>query len=239
MLSRFLVFINQILRKVDFTLKRVGNFPSALSALEISLVLDVGANSGQFAQSIRTEGYRGKIISFEPLSSAHSILTQKSRTDNLWRVYDRVALGSTTTSLNLHISRNSYSSSIKKMLPSHEAAAPNSEFTGIESCDVVTLDSIFNELVAEEESVFLKIDTQGYEKEVLEGANESLRFITAIQLEISLSPLYEETESLEYFMTYFERHNFILWDLIPGFRDPTSGRLLQVDAVYLNSKFGS
>jgi FkbM family methyltransferase len=237
MLSKILNFVNQILKKGNFSLKRVNNFPNVLQALEISLVLDVGANSGQYARSIRKDGYRKRIISFEPLSTAHLSLTQNSEADELWSVFKRTALGSSMAILNLNVSGNSYSSSIKGMLPSHKIAAPESEFIGIELCEVITLDSIFSQLVADNDSIFLKIDTQGYEKEVLKGAEKSLGFITAIQLEISLTPLYEDSTSFEYFMSFFEKNNFILWDLIPGFRENTSGRLLQADAVYVNSKF--
>src|SRR5580704_2367040 len=65
------------------------------SQFEIDLVLDIGANCGQFAQQCRANGYRGEIISFEPASSAHASLVLAAAADPLWTVADRVALGAT------------------------------------------------------------------------------------------------------------------------------------------------
>ena len=68
-------------------------YPTLLDRLELDLVLDVGANTGQFAQELRDTGYSGAIVSFEPLSEAHAELIRRSSSDKLWTIAPRMALG--------------------------------------------------------------------------------------------------------------------------------------------------
>src|SRR5258707_26838 len=92
------------------------------SQLPIDLVLDVGANTGQFVHQCRAAGYKGEIISFEPSADAHAGLLRSAAADPLWTVADRMALGATTGEAEINIAANSYSSSILPMLASHLAA---------------------------------------------------------------------------------------------------------------------
>ena len=127
---------------------------------------------------------------------------------------------------------------ILQILSTHVAAAPGSQTVGAEIISVVTLDEIFDSMINEKDNdrVLLKIDTQGFEKEVLLGAVHSLPFITAVQIELSLTPLYELSEQYQYFLDFFTENGFKLWDLIPGFRDPYNGRLLQCDGVFVRTE---
>ncbi|MFX8373787.1 FkbM family methyltransferase, partial [Acinetobacter baumannii] len=88
--------------------------------------------------------------------------------------------------VDINISGNSYSSSILPMLPAHLSAAPESLYIGKAKTKVITLDSVFDEYRVNKEKVFLKIDTQGFEAEVLSGLSRNLRNITAVQLEMSI-----------------------------------------------------
>lgn len=228
--------MNVYLQGIGFSLERHSRFPTITGAFDISLVLDVGANSGQFATGLRRSGYKGKIISFEPLSVAHEQLVTNAQKDLSWIAFNRVALGAANTEKQINISQNSYSSSMHKMLSSHTAAAPGSDIIGAELITVLTLDSIFDSVTRENDRILLKIDTQGYEKEVLLGALHSLPLITAVQIELSMTPLYEPYEPYEYFLDFFAENGFILWDLIPGFRDPSTGRLLQFDGIFVKAE---
>lgn len=89
----------------------------------------------------------------------------------------------------INIAGNSYSSSILKMLPSHVEASPESEYIGHEVIEVKTIDSIFPFLRNKGRNFYLKIDTQGFEERVINGAADSLQFIKLVQLEMSLIPL--------------------------------------------------
>jgi hypothetical protein len=97
------------------------------------------------------------------------------------------------------------------------------------------LDSVVNQYRRNNEKTFLKIDTQGFEKEVLNGLSLNLENILAIQLELSITPLYENQELYEYFFSFFKKNNFRLWNLIPGFFNPQTGELLQFDAIFVKN----
>ena len=209
--------------------------PSPLLHHKIGLLLDVGANIGQYALLSRGEGYAGKIISFEPLSMAHSVLKETAKSDSLWVIHERCAIGATNGEIEINIAGNSYSSSILPMLPAHSDAAPQSVYVGKDSAKIITLDSIFYDYRTARERVFLKIDTQGFERAVLEGAENCLRDIQAIQLELSLVALYEGQELYDYFFSYLKNAGFEIWSFVPGFTDSRTGQSLQFDAVFVRS----
>jgi FkbM family methyltransferase len=209
---------------------------SSLSPLvyhRIDLLLDVGANIGQYAQRARQEGYTKRIVSIEPSSEAHAILTRTAQSDPLWTVHERCALGAAMGERTLNISGNSQSSSLLDMLPAHVTAASSSAYVGREQTPIVTLDSLIERYRTANERVFVKIDTQGFEQEVLDGAKSSLADISGVQVELSLVPLYESQELYDYFLRRLEAQGFRLWSVIPGFSSPTTGQLLQMDAIML------
>lgn len=206
-----------------------------LAAHNIDVVFDVGANIGQFAGSLRDNGYQGRIVSFEPLSDAWATLKRVSADDPLWTIAERCAVGEEEGEVELHIAGNSVSSSVLDMLSTHENAAPESSYVGTETVRVLTLDSAAPAYLTSECVVFLKIDTQGYEDRVLRGANSLLGKIRGIQLEMSLVALYEGQLTFDDLRTELTSRGFELWGLSPGFVDPRTGRLLQVDATFFRT----
>jgi FkbM family methyltransferase len=102
-----------------------------------------------------------------------------------------VALGDAQENGTINIAGNSFSSSIYNMLPTHLASAPESKYIGQERIRIETLDSIFDSHCSNQQDILLKIDVQGFEEKVLAGAKNSLPFINTIQLEMSLTPLYD------------------------------------------------
>jgi FkbM family methyltransferase len=220
-------------RGIRFSQMRYADPPSPLVALGIDLVFDVGANVGQFARNAREEGYRNTIVSFEPLSDAHGLLIQSAGGDERWIVHERCALGAAPGEANMNVAQNSFSSSLLPMLATHSDAAPESVYIGHDLTRVITLDSVFDHYGVGSDRVFLKIDTQGYEKQVLDGARASLPRIMAVQLELSVVPLYESQSLYRHFFAFFEEAGFTLWSLSPGFTDRRTGQLLQFDAVFV------
>jgi len=200
----------------------------------IDVVFDVGANIGQYALLTRKEGFRGRIISFEPLPEAHLQLAATAKTDVHWTVHPRCALGSSFSTKLLNISKNSYSSSILPILDACRSAAPNSIYIGEVETPLITLDSVFDNYCAPSEKVFLKIDTQGYEWEVLVGASEKLSRIKVVQLELSTVQLYGGQKIYKHFFDFFESKGFYLWSILPGFANRETGQHLQFDAVFVN-----
>jgi FkbM family methyltransferase len=202
------------------------------SQLHIDLVLDGGANTGQFARQCRAAGYSGKILSFEPSASAHAVLLRSAASDPLWTVADRMALGAANGETEINIAVNSYSSSILPMLDAHRSAAPNSAYLQKERVPLRRLDDVLAATVPGHNNIFLKLDVQGYESHVLAGATQVLAHSVAVQLEMSLIPLYEGETLMPQMHANLAALGFALWDLEPSFRDPASGRLLQVDGIF-------
>jgi FkbM family methyltransferase len=200
--------------------------------LQIDLVVDVGANTGQFAHQCRAGGYNGEIISFEPSAAAHASLLQSAKADPLWNVADRMALGAADGEIEINIAANSYSSSILPMLDSHLSAAPASRYLHKEKVPIRRLDEV---LVPANRNIFLKLDVQGYESQVLAGATQLLAHTLAVQLEMSLLPLYEGEVLMPGICATMTGSGFELWDFEPSFRDSTTGRLLQIDGIFTRS----
>ncbi len=203
---------------------------SLLKNYGIGVVLDVGANSGQYAKELRELGYREQIISFEPLHLPFETLKVNSESDAKWDTFN-FALGEEERDATINIAGNSYSSSMLDMLPTHLGAAPESRYIGTEQIQVKTLDSLFGSLCPRGKSVLLKIDTQGFEMNVLNGAKSSLPFINTIQLEMSLIPLYHGESLIDRLLPLLYGKGYRAVSLEPGFADRNTGQLLQVDAI--------
>lgn len=202
---------------------------------EIDLILDIGANKGQFAKEVRSSGYRNRIVSFEPLSSAFKILEKNAAKDPLWQVY-RVAVGANAKTDVINVSANSHSSSILEILPDHLQAEPQSKYISKESIEVTTLDELLPTVEAGAENIYLKIDTQGYEWEVLQGASKNISRFLLVQMELSFVPLYEGEKLFEQLFETMKNLGFDLYSMEQGFYDPHSARLLQADVLFVNRR---
>ncbi len=205
---------------------------SSLQKFEIDLVLDIGANRGQFASEIRRWGYVGRIVSFEPLSQAHGELLQASAEDPMWDAYPRCALGNHNGEVEINIAGNSESSSILPMLESHRSAAPESAYQEKETVPIKTLDAVVGQYLKDARAAFLKIDTQGFEWQVLDGARDTLPHVKGILVELSLVQLYEGQRLWREVIDRLETAGFTLWAFKPVFSDQATGRTLQVDGVF-------
>jgi FkbM family methyltransferase len=199
----------------------------------IDLVLDVGANAGQYAADLRAHGYAGRIVSFEPLAAAHAALTLAAHGKADWVVAPRMALGEAGGKIEIHVAGNSASSSILDMLPAHERAAPGSAYVARETVPLQRLDSVAGEYLAGARKVLLKIDTQGYEDRVLAGAAGLLERVAAIQTELSLVPLYAGQLLFDEMRKRIEALGFELFAVFPGIVDGRTGQTLQLDGFFL------
>lgn len=204
---------------------------------DVGCVFDIGANVGQFAKDIRQIGYRNRIVSFEPSATAYAALQDQAQDDQHWIIHERAAVGEAPGVATLNVANNSVSSSILPMLDTHWRAAPNSVYTDeTEPVPVISLDSVFEQYAATSGANYLKIDTQGYEMPVLVGAAESLEHISIINVELSLTPLYEGAAPCEDVIAYLSERGFEMWDFTPVFRDPACGRLLQGDGLFVSQR---
>lgn len=200
-----------------------------------AVVLDVGANIGQFAHGLREAGYRGRIVSFEALPDVHAELSRVASRDPQWTVAPCAALGSASGVAEMNVAGNVASSSLLSMLPAHASAAPESVYVRRDQVKIVRLDELAASILPPTGDVYLKIDTQGYEREVLAGATGLLPRVTAMQLELSLVPLYEGAPLFMEMIQLAERLGFELFNVAPGFRDDRIGRLLQMDGFFVRA----
>lgn len=198
----------------------------------MSTVLDVGANDGGFASGLLSGGYKGRIISFEPLPDVWATLQQRSREHPNWSIAPRMALSDEHGETDFHEAGNSVSSSLLTMTCTHVEAAPESRTVSTIRVPTGRLDDVLPELDCDD-PVFLKLDVQGAERMVLEGARHSLTSsIAGVQLEMSLTSLYDGQASAASLDELLRGLGFECWDILPGFRDPKSLRMLQYDGVY-------
>ena len=208
---------------------RLNNF---LKRCDISVVLDVGANEGNFARELRELGFSGRIVSFEPLADVYKRLAAAASHDTNWTAMN-VGLGDREEKRAIHVSANSLSSSFLDMEAAHTEADPDSAYTGENRAEIRRLDDLFAGLCPAGANVFLKIDTQGYEKKVMEGARASLDRIPLIQLECSLVPLYQGAELIEDLLFYMRGLGYDPVDQRPAFIHHGSHHLMQVDILFL------
>lgn len=197
----------------------------------IDLLLDVGANIGQYGLRTREDGYKGRIVSFEPLSSAFRKLAARTEEDANWEAVN-IGLGDKDEIALINISANSQSSSILDMLPSHVSTAPDSAYIESEEVSVRRLDSIFRDYWKPGDNVFLKIDAQGYERNIIEGAAQALGHISGIQMELSLVPLYEGEALMAEMINAMSEKGYVLMSIDPTYGNPATGQMLQVDCMF-------
>jgi FkbM family methyltransferase len=209
----------------------IGRRARLIEALGIDLVIDVGANRGQFALEIRRGGYAARIVSIEPLTAPYRHLARLAAPDERWAVI-RSAVGPRAGSATMHVAANDgASSSFLPMLDLHARAAPEARYVADERVDVATLDDLVEPHLRDGGSVFTKLDVQGYELQVLEGASTTLDRSSLVQLEMSLLPLYDTAPTYREVIQFMAQHGYQLIGLEPGFA-ARSGVLLQADGLF-------
>lgn len=200
----------------------------------INMLLDVGANTGQYAMSMFKVGYKGTIISFEPLSDIYEVLKTNQSKHNNWKLFRRTAIGDYCGKAMINISENRESNSILPISERHTKVAPSAKYVGELEIPIVTLDSIFTDITTSDNKTCLKIDTQGLEDKVLAGAAESLKKIILIQLELSLIPLYDGSRTIDWMISYLKDLGFEPVLFLPGFIDRTTEEMQQVEGLFIN-----
>jgi FkbM family methyltransferase len=206
-----------------------------LKAFDIDLVIDVGANTGQYGSAIRSSGYRCPIVSFEPLEACLGPLRSMAEAAGDWQVFP-VAVGSAEGELEINVAGNSVSSSLLPMLDSHRAAAPESAYIAKQKVAVRPLDAAIGESRwSDRQRMWTKIDTQGFEWPVVEGASAVLERTSVLEMELSFVPLYEGQRLFGELVPDLESRGFFLASMHEVFSDPVTGKLLQVDGLFVRS----
>jgi FkbM family methyltransferase len=206
-----------------------------LDRFEISVVLDVGANRGQYGAMLREWGWRGRIVSFEPQALAHAALARRAAADPGWRVAPRMALGARDGEVEIEVSAESDMSSILPQSALLREVSPSSAVLRKEAVPLRRLDEVVGPDLTSADRVFLKIDTQGYEPQVLDGAGLLLERLRGIQLEMSLVPIYEGERDFRAQFDDLIAAGFEPYLLLPGYFERKLARQLQVDGVFMRT----
>ncbi|MBV1930058.1 MAG: FkbM family methyltransferase [Gammaproteobacteria bacterium] len=206
-----------------------------ITLYNINLVLDVGANQGQFGRKLREEGYLGVIHSFEPASSTFNILDSATSADPNWHAH-QCALGEEIGELELNIME---SSDLSSMLPPNQFGAEKYQKIKVLRTETVPVDTVDNFLSKTlqdkgKNRILLKMDTQGFDLSVFKGATASLKKIIAIQSEISITPIYSGMPHYLDSLKLYEAAGFSITGMYPISRkhDMT---VIEMDCMMLNN----
>jgi FkbM family methyltransferase len=204
--------VRNAFRRHGFDLIKTPHLHTYLASREVDLVVDVGANNGGYGTYLRRWGYRGRILSFEPTMQAFRDLL---RTGSGYRGWDalNLALGREPGELVINVSKDSRFSSFYALSADGVSYDPRAAVQSQERVKVSTLDEIMRTDKAQRP--FLKIDTQGAERDVLDGAGEFLSRCVGVQLELPIQQLYEGVWSFREALAYMEERGFMLAQAVP------------------------
>ena len=203
-----------------------------LTTLDIDLVLDVGAHQGEYAFFLREVGYSGRIISFEPVALNFAVIARHCGHDRSWQVHN-LALGSEDADRSMNVMSNSFLNSF--LAPSEFGArsVDGNDIKSIEKVTVRRLDGLFDQMLnaAGAHNVFLKMDTQGWDLEVLRGADACISRIGAVQSEVPLKAIYKGMPSFMAVITECDRLGFEITGMFPVSRDTNNLAIVEFDCV--------
>ncbi len=199
---------------------------------EISCVIDVGANIGQYASRLRRLGWRGRIVSIEPVAAAHAALERAADGDPAWTVAPQLALGAIDGTVTLNVSAESDMSSVRGFRPEMAQLLDSARFVDAETVPLARLDGWIDRWAGPTDRLLLKLDTQGYDFEVLAGAAATLARVWLIQVELALAPVYQGEPDWRAAADRLAALGFQPILLIPGYFNRRTARLLSADGVF-------
>ncbi len=211
---------------------REGKIGLTLAAHSIDTIIDIGANNGGAYESFRNGGFKGQIISIDPLPAVQETLAQKKKNDPNWTILPPLAIGDQNGETQINVSDASDMSSVLKASNVLMEALPRTNVVETITVQMKTLDTLYEELCLEGKNVFVKIDTQGYEMPILKHAEKTLNKIKGLQVEMSLFELYEGETLYGEIMTFLSNKGFSPHMLIETNFSKKLNRQLQIDGIF-------
>ncbi len=203
--------------------------------MNITHVIDIGANTGQFGESLFDFGFMGKVISFEPVEAVWFELKKRAENNSNWIVAERCAIGAYDGEININVSDDTVFSSILPIKDSYVAHNEKSKIIKQEPTPIYQLDTIIGKYIENYENtrILLKIDTQGYEKEALEGAKNVFDKAYGLKIEIPLYAMYNDTGYTFYdIMEITKLNNFEPYSFNIEGVDLNTGRVNTIDGLF-------
>lgn len=231
--------LRTMLNRTGFDLVRMKNSNFALAthllnvfeANAIDCVIDVGANTGQYGAFLRKAGYTGFIVSFEPVATVYEKLQARAATDGKWLSYQS-ALGEETEQRSINVYDSTMFSSFLEANAYSREIWHSLDGVRPEIVSIVRLDSLLPQIMAETgaTNIFLKMDTQGFDRSVFRGTAESLTHVKAMQSELSLIPVYDEMPEPYEILEEFHRNDYFISGMYPINRDKSLA-IIEYDCV--------
>lgn len=192
-------------------------------------IFDVGANTGQFAIGAMAAFPEAQIISYEPGSRAFGQLQHTFANDSRVKLINK-AVGDITGETMLHVTNADQSSSLLELGDGHLKAYPEIKESGQEPVQVITLENEIRH-ISPQKPILLKIDTQGFEMQVLRGAGEVLEYIQWIVFETTTQPMYQGEATFDEILPWLQERGFVFQGPIELHVNP-SGKPCQFDALF-------
>jgi len=235
------IFGYEIIRKTKNHNLFEGHLPELLKKYGINCVFDIGANQGQYGRTLRRLGYRGRIFSFEPVRKSFDLLYGHCKNDPLWEAYD-YAIGSEDGIEVINVTGNSDLSSFlipSRYLKDNFQVGNSADIRKTEKVQIKKLDSIYESMIktVEKPRVLLKTDTQGYDLEVIKGAQASIKKVSILQSEIACVPLYENMPDYLEVLGEYRKLGFEITGIFPISRDANDLRVIEFDCIFVRKDF--
>ncbi len=185
----------------------------------VDCVFDVGANRGQYARMLRENvGFTGHIISFEPIPELAEALKVQAQADDRWHV-EQLALDHEAGPTTFHIMHEPQFSSLRR--PSADQPGIFSDDNRVARSVTVERSTVAAELARFQPRLgfqrpFLKMDTQGNDSAVVQGAGDALAQFVGIQTELAIRRLYEHAAGFAEALADLDARGFELSAFVPN-----------------------
>jgi len=204
--------------------------------LKIDTVLDVGANHGEYATSLRELGYEGWIYSYEPVKSIFNSLSAQMAGDSRWRGFN-FALGESEDRkpINVAAGDGQASSFLTFNDDGPERWGDAHRVARMEDVEVQRLDGVISGITLErpEARIYLKLDTQGLDLTVLRSAGKQMPRILGLQSEIAAHHFYEGMLPFGDAINAFQELGFDITGIFPLSREFDNLRVIEFDFVFM------
>jgi FkbM family methyltransferase len=195
------------------------------------VLADVGANVGQYATDVRRAGWTGQIVSYEPLMDAFAKLERRASHDLRWAAV-RSAVGREAGELTINVSQNSVFSSALSTLPRGKSVYDRMDVVRTERAPLATLDSLMAEHLDSGRRIGVKVDVQGFERDVLLGAERVLAAASYWEMELTPVELYEGQMLMVEALERLRDAGLNLVAVENIFGDADTGRSLQFNGLF-------